>query len=842
MDGRLEESLQGDSLGPVPVREVGLGKPERSGRPLSYNASHARETTRDFVPTLQWGSTDHTASVAAMTSCDASELKIARTMRARSVETVKKKTKRDAEEAGDWEETFGIAHPQVLPEYNARLQDQLCGRLDFMEDAVPLMDAKGVLKYEGFQFIFKDAFKLYYVASKADQRFYRSIAVQMKNDNLLSVWRNRLRERCRSEGVSTEVLQVWEECADDLWSTAVRNQQAISAERLIASMPVICEIKASSTSPPSEEMPAIATCTCEPVGNNEYRAVVRQIPRGLLARVATVIEGQRVIALNDTGSDLTVMSSGLARHLKLEIKEMKGAVMHVQNPNGTPFTVLGYVQGVVGFNDNANQLDFTAYVLEELGTDFILGDDFLRTHGAVLSYGTGVVRYREFSVTVLDKADFSREYASTDGQPVSIKEDLLIRAEKVVDVIGRVSLPGIPCKQYSWLLEPLPFAMMVYEVEICPGVVGMVSKSAIAAVRIANLNKRDVVIPAGSVVACLRVIREKGGSKTSTIYRLCGVDHFTSAQDGCTSEAEVTSQETTKLTTMACDEEKFEKDLATVVATLPEGLSQAQKSQLEQVMTRFKHVVSAKELGCTTTFQFDIDPGFAQPVCHRDRRFSPLEQTAIKSQMEALLASGLVEPANSPWSSRLVCVPKKSADGSRTDVRVCVDFRDINKLCVRDLYPSPNIEATLDMLSKATWFSAFDLEKGYHQLPLSERAKQICAFRCPLGSFRYTRLPFGIMNAPAAFQRMMDVILQGLTRNCAMVYMDDVIVFSETWESHMENLSAVLERIEGAGLTVKMAKSQFGKKEITFLGYSSPLLWNRRCAVQRIFCHSLGQS
>ena len=196
------------------------------------------------------------------------------------------------------------------------------------------------------------------------------------------------------------------------------------------------------------------------------------------------------------------------------------------------------------------------------------------------------------------------------------------------------------------------------------------------------------------------------------------------------------------------------------------------------MLTKYKRTLSPVRLGCANMVTVDIDPGAARPVCHPDRRWSPQEAKAIREQVEGLLAAGLVEPSDSPWSSRLECAPKKGSDGTKNDIRVCVDFRDVNALCIKDAYPAPNIEATLDQLNKAAWYSSIDLAKGYHQVPLTERAKQICSFRCPSGFFRYTRMPFGIMNAPAAFQRMMDVVLRGIAWKFCMVYIDDVIVYS----------------------------------------------------------------
>jgi hypothetical protein len=258
------------------------------------------------------------------------------------------------------------------------------------------------------------------------------------------------------------------------------------------------------------------------------------------------------------------------------------------------------------------------------------------------------------------------------------------------------------------------------------------------------------------------------------------------------------------------DEEEFARQMKKIESSLPAELTNEERELLTDALSRYKDVLCATKLGSTSVMTFDIDPGEAAPVCHKIQRWAPQEVTAIKAQVDSLLAAGLIEPSDSGWSSRLVCAPKKNADGEKVDVRVCVDFRDVNALCVKDAYPAPNVDATLDQLSGSMWFSSIDLAKGYHQVPLTERAKQICSFRGPSGFFRYTHMPFGVMNAPAVFQRMMDLVLRGLTWISCMVYMDDVVVYSKTWAEHVKHICEILQRLREANLTVGIKKCQEG--------------------------------
>ena len=123
-----------------------------------------------------------------------------------------------------------------------------------------------------------------------------------------------------------------------------------------------------------------------------------------------------------------------------------------------------------------------------------------------------------------------------------------------------------------------------------------------------------------------------------------------------------------------------------------------------------------------------------------------------------MLSKGVIEPAKSPWAARLVLVPKQ--DGT---TRVCVDYRKLNSVTIPDAYPTPRVDHVMERLSGNGYFSTMDCEKGYYQVKLSERAKKMAAFVCPMGQFQWTCMPFGLRNAPAVFQRLMDLVLTGLT-------------------------------------------------------------------------------
>ena len=160
-------------------------------------------------------------------------------------------------------------------------------------------------------------------------------------------------------------------------------------------------------------------------------------------------------------------------------------------------------------------------------------------------------------------------------------------------------------------------------------------------------------------------------------------------------------------------------------------------------------------------------------------------------------------------------VTVRKADGS---VRLCVDFRRINSLTRQQPFFMPRVEEVIEGIDKARFISKLDLSKGFYQVALTEQAKQKTAFTCHRGAFQFTRMPFGVKNAPACFQALMQRVLASVSE-FATPYMDDVVIFSETWDDHVKHIQLVLESIGKAGLTVNPNKCSWGGRGVEFLGH-----------------------
>ena len=173
-----------------------------------------------------------------------------------------------------------------------------------------------------------------------------------------------------------------------------------------------------------------------------------------------------------------------------------------------------------------------------------------------------------------------------------------------------------------------------------------------------------------------------------------------------------------------------------------------------------------------------------------------------------------MKPSTSPWASPVILVPKR--DGTS---RFCIDYRRLNAITTKDVYPLPRIDDILDTLGEAKYFSSLDLASGYWQVELAPDARQKSAFTTHKGLFEFIRMPFGLCNAPATFQRVMQVVLAGLEWRSCFVYLDDILIASKTFDEHLNHLREVFNRLRKAGLRLKPKKCLLLRKEVPYLGH-----------------------
>ena len=247
-----------------------------------------------------------------------------------------------------------------------------------------------------------------------------------------------------------------------------------------------------------------------------------------------------------------------------------------------------------------------------------------------------------------------------------------------------------------------------------------------------------------------------------------------------------------------------------------EHLTPTQQQQLREFLTGFADVfaLDPSELGTTSIIRHAINTGDQPPIRHPVRRMPFALRATVDELVSDMLAQGVIEPSTSPWASPVVLVKKK--DGT---MRFCVDYRRLNQVTKLDEFPLPRIDDTLDLLAGAKYFTTLDMASGYWQVAMEPSAKEKTAFATYSGLYEFRKMPFGLVNAPATFQRLMEAVLAGLARDGVLVYLDDVLVVGSTLEEHNQKLATVFQRIRDAGLRLKPKKCRFAQEEVEYLGH-----------------------
>lgn len=218
-------------------------------------------------------------------------------------------------------------------------------------------------------------------------------------------------------------------------------------------------------------------------------------------------------------------------------------------------------------------------------------------------------------------------------------------------------------------------------------------------------------------------------------------------------------------------------------------LSELQQHLLDQVIDLFPSFAK-QGLGRTNVIQHEIDTGLAKPIKQRHFPVSPAVEKLIYAELDRMLELGVIEESNSAWSSPVVLHRKPNKN------RLCLDSRKLNSVTVGDAYPLPNIDGILSRLPKAQYITALDLKDAFWQIPLDPKSREKTAFTVPgRPLYHYTVMPFGLCNAPQTMSRLMDKVIPPSLRTEVFVYLDDLLVISESFERHLEVLRLVARRV-----------------------------------------------
>lgn len=486
------------------------------------------------------------------------------------------------------------------------------------------------------------------------------------------------------------------------------------------------------------------------------------------------VENVATVALVDTGAAISVMDAGFCRSLRKVTTPMSG--LSLRTASAQPVHPTAACTARVLIQDVLYTIEFI--VLSSCSHAIILGWDFLSRHNAVINCARAEIELSQLG-----------DLASVDAQSSAklvVKEDTRIPPYSSAFIpvscsaISDGTVLFTPSQQFfTRKALPLPFAAL----DLTAGSSAMPIYNHLSSPL--SLLSRE----------CLGYVEPVGSAR------------IVSAAD------EMSSATVSELSVLSVPDSASQDVFHPFVA---DDLTPHQRSQLLTLLQRFRRSfdVSQKTLGRASTVEHHINTGSHTPLRQRPYRVSATERQVIQEQVDDMLHRGVIQPSQSPWASPVVLVAKK--DGS---IRFCVDFRRLNKITLKDVYPLPRIDDALDCLQGAEFFSSLDLRSGYWQVPMAEADRPKTAFVTPDGLYEFTVMPFGLCNAPATFERMMDNVLRGLKWKTCLCYLDDIVVFAPDFATHLRRLEQVLACLSNAGLQLNLKKCRFAVRQLAILGH-----------------------
>ena len=503
--------------------------------------------------------------------------------------------------------------------------------------------------------------------------------------------------------------------------------------------------------------------------------------------VTAYVQGVPIQLMVDTGAAVSLLGKDvwnmLSRTSNCTLEQWSGG--QLVGVEGSSVPVHGVTTMDIQLQGQMVSIDFV--VVEMLKVESLMGLDFLERYSCVVDLSEKVLQFKGVQVP-LSKQTANRKHCQIGRVNVSLLETVTIPPFSEVETLANTELGegdgGI------WLLEGLEHPNL--SVLVAAAVVSPLQEDALCSVPIRMVNplSTEVVVHKGTKIAKLEKMDE---------WMLAPI--------------QLTETATEEIPEVPMHKQDVLHEMAEQCGV---GLTVEEKSQLFHLLLAYADVFADAEdgLGRTRVVKHSIVTGDNPPIKQSCRRAPPSKREHVRQLIQDMLKKDVIQPSSSPWASPVVIVQKK--DGS---YRFCVDYRKINTITRKDAYPLPRIDDTIEALSGSQWFSTLDLRWGYWQVEMSEEDRAKTAFSTHEGLYEFKVMPFGLCNAPATFQRLMDLVLSGIQWSSCLVYIDDIVIVRKTVQNHLDNLQLVLDRIKRAGLWLKPSKCHLFQKEILYLGH-----------------------
>jgi hypothetical protein len=489
------------------------------------------------------------------------------------------------------------------------------------------------------------------------------------------------------------------------------------------------------------------------------------------------VAGHDVDWLIDTGASPNILSWEVYQTISASLGTLsEGSHIELRAADGNKLVVYGQTEIELQLGREVFRITVVVAGLGEL--QGILGMDFLSQQGCTIDVGHGKLS--------LGQSEYLLHRLNEDPVcSVTLGKTVVVPPESEVVVEGQLGEHFEPSASILGMVEPVESSLRNS---------GMLMPRALVQVQdgkvlctLTNFGSESTSVRKGTLLATLKPV-----------------------------ESIVNTVTAAKQAAVASQDDEVPEHLADMVNSAKQNLSPEQFAQLRALIAKKAEAFSSADgkLGRTGRVQHTIDTGNAKPIKLPARRMGIPQRKIIDEEIDKMLEQGVIEPSESPWASPVVLVKKKD-----NSTRFCLDYRKLNNVTKKDAYPLPNITDSLDALSGSQFFCTLDLASGYWQVEMDDRDKAKTAFVTHRGLHQFRVLPFGLTNAPATFQRLMELVLRGLQWERCLLYIDDIIIFGKTFDDTLSNLGQVLDCIQGAGLRLKPKKCHFFQKRVQFLGH-----------------------